>query len=414
MTAAMPASSLDPPARRWSFAPTAVLACCFSAGPADRECAGNHGKPQRGVTSLDAGVAVCDSSSHAHDREDPNTACAHSYKTDSVGVNGIRKFDGSSSETPDDNGAVDSRCPAPHADARRSGTAGAGSGKCADGLAAERGRSRLSRLLSSIRRKRRRQPDSLVGQQHRGGQRDAERRVGGEGGEPAPGPGEARDVWEAAETGGLSAWVVPAVAAANAATAALGDLVMGGGRFCFPSHRTFPPLTSLSRSRSISSAHDAAADSSRSRGSVLGRNASLERNVVGDSAHAGASQGGGAETGDWEKSERRGTVAPQESGAREDSTREVEGESPAGADSQGREEEGVTRAGQGGEAVIVAGERVVGAVCDGDAGADADGSGYALTAAEMGSDLRAARGVARAKLGTRRSAGMGKRRRQRV
>ncbi|CAI5515146.1 unnamed protein product [Closterium sp. Naga37s-1] len=374
MTAAMPASSLDPPARRWSFAPTAVLTCCFSAPHADRECAENHGKPQRAVTSLDAGVAVCDSSAHAHDREDRNIACAQSYNTHSVGANGIRKFDDSSSETSDAKGTVGSRCPAPHADARRSGSAGAGSGKCADGLAGEGGRSRLSRLLSSIRRKRRRQPGSLGGQQHHGGQRDAERRVGGEGGEPAPGPDEARDVWEAAETGGLSAWVVPAVAAANAATAALGDLVMGGGRFCFPSHRTFPPRTSLSRSRSVSSAHDAAADSSRSRGSVLGRNASLERNAGGESARAGASQGGGAETGDWEKSERRGTDAPQESGAREDSTWEVEGQSTAAADSEGREEEGVTRGGQ------------EGAICDGDAGADADEGGNALRAAEMGSD----------------------------
>ncbi|CAI7888149.1 unnamed protein product [Closterium sp. NIES-54] len=388
MTAAMPASSLDPPARRWSFAPTAVLACCFSASPADRECAGNHGKPQRAVTSLDAGVAVCDPSAHAHDREDRNIACAQSYNTHSVGANGVSKFDGSSSETPDAKGAVGSRCPAPHADARRSATAGAGSGKCADGLAGEGGRTRLSRLLSSIRRKRRRQPGSRGGQPHGGGQRDAERRVGGDGGEPAPGPDEARDVWEAAETGGLSAWVVPAVAAANAATAALGDLVMGGGRFCFPSHRTFPPLASLSRSRSVSSAHDAAADSSRSRGSVLGRNASFERNAGGESARAGASQGGGAETGDWEKSERRGTDVPQESGAREDSTWEVEGQSTAAADSEGREEEGVTRGGQEGGAVTVAeaGERIVGAICDGDAGADADEGGNSLRAAEMGSD----------------------------
>ncbi|GJP29822.1 hypothetical protein CLOM_g19893 [Closterium sp. NIES-68] len=302
MTAAISAPSSKLSSRGWTFSTTAALACCFSGAPADRDC-GDRGETPCAAAPSYATVVVCDSLTRDGVRDKSSIACAAFSESEVVSANGTHKFRGASPEAASGKGATGGRS-ACHGGAGDSGTAEARSGEPAGGHR----KPWLSRVLCGIRRNPRRQSGD--------GQRDAEiaRGVEGGGGEAALAPGEARDVWEAAETGGLSAWMGPAVAAANAATAALGDLVMGSSRFCFPSHRGFPTRT-LSRTRS--GGHDAAATSGllgRSGGSCSGRSASVQQSADGD-GHGGASEGGASQADAWEKSERHGAAAWQESGA---------------------------------------------------------------------------------------------------
>ncbi|GJP29821.1 hypothetical protein CLOM_g19893, partial [Closterium sp. NIES-68] len=376
MTAAISAPSSKLSSRGWTFSTTAALACCFSGAPADRDC-GDRGETPCAAAPSYATVVVCDSLTRDGVRDKSSIACAAFSESEVVSANGTHKFRGASPEAASGKGATGGRS-ACHGGAGDSGTAEARSGEPAGGHR----KPWLSRVLCGIRRNPRRQSGD--------GQRDAEiaRGVEGGGGEAALAPGEARDVWEAAETGGLSAWMGPAVAAANAATAALGDLVMGSSRFCFPSHRGFPTRT-LSRTRS--GGHDAAATSGllgRSGGSCSGRSASVQQSADGD-GHGGASEGGASQADAWEKSERHGAAAWQESGASVDEPSGPQVLSLAPDTNDGSANGGGL---VGGEAVIVAEaeERIVGQKSDADARADADADARGAT--QMGVDLQPAGG----------------------